>query len=112
MEGLEFLGQKVRVEIDRPMNSLHPKFGYKYEVNYGFIPDTIAGDGKEIDAYVLGITEPLLTFEGIVKGIIQRHNDNENKLIVCTEEYILTKKEIKEKTHFQEQYFKTTILLF
>ena len=98
MEGFEFLGQKVMVEIDRPMKSLHPKFGYKYEVNYGFIAGTIAGDGKEIDAYILGIDKPLLIFEGIVKGIIQRHNDSENKLIVCAEKYILTEEEIKKNT--------------
>ena len=47
-----FLGRVVRVEIDRPLGSRHPRWGFIYPVNYGFVPDTPAPDGDDLDAYV------------------------------------------------------------
>jgi len=32
-----FLGESVTVKIDRVLGATHPKYGYKYSVNYGFI---------------------------------------------------------------------------
>jgi inorganic pyrophosphatase len=58
----QYLGMEVRVIMDRPLGSNHPKHGFKYEVNYGFVPETKAPDGDEIDAYVLGIDYPLENF--------------------------------------------------
>ncbi len=49
----EYIGKKVTVEMDRPLGTKHPKHGFIYEVNYGFIPGTVSGDGEELDAYVL-----------------------------------------------------------
>lgn len=49
-----YLGQPVRVVVDRPLGTRHPRMGFVYEVNYGYLPETTAGDGAEIDAYVLG----------------------------------------------------------
>ena len=42
----DFLGKKVEVVIDRPLGSKHPKHGFTYEVNYGYIPDTKSPDGE------------------------------------------------------------------
>ena len=56
-----FLGKMVNVQMDRPLGTKHPKHGFVYEVNYGFIPNTISGDGEELDAYVLGPDKPLNT---------------------------------------------------
>lgn len=106
-----FLGKIVNVIIDRPLKSKHPKFGFEYELNYGFIPNTIANDGAEIDAYIIGETEPLKTYEGMVKAIVIRENDVENKLVVCRPDYELSVVEIEQKTFFQEQYFDITIQL-
>ena len=49
----DFLGKIVNVKMDRPLGTKHPKHGFVYEVNYGFIPNTVSGDGEELDAYVL-----------------------------------------------------------
>ena len=43
-----FLGKEVEVVIDRLLGSEHPKHGFLYEVNYGFVPNTKAPDGEEI----------------------------------------------------------------
>lgn len=52
---LEFLGKTVHATMDRPLGSPHPKHGWSYPINYGFVPNTLAADGKELDVYVLGV---------------------------------------------------------
>ena len=42
------LGKTVTVVIDRPVGTYHPKHkDIYYQVNYGYIPGVIAGDGEE-----------------------------------------------------------------
>ena len=105
----EYLGEKVEVIMDRPLGTKHPKWGFVYEVNYGYIPNTKAPDGEEIDAYVLGVDEPLKKFKGKVIAIIHRLDDDDDKLIV-SEGKDFTDKEILEKTAFQEKFFKPAIV--
>ena len=105
----EYLGEKVEVIMDRPLGTKHPKWGFVYEVNYGYIPNTKAPDGEEIDAYVLGVDEPLKKFKGKVIAIIHRLDDDDDKLIV-SEGKDFTDKEILEKTAFQEKFFKPVIV--
>ena len=110
----KFLGQVVSVKVDRPIGSLHPKYkDLKYEVNYGFIPNTKAKDGEEIDVYILRENKPLKNIKGKVVGIIKRIDDIEDKLVVMplTNCENVTKKEIKKATQFQEKYFKSKIIL-
>jgi len=58
-----WLGRPITVQIDRPKNSIHPeRSSLSYALNYGFVPNTLAGDGEPIDAYVLGVDEPVVTF--------------------------------------------------
>ena len=105
-----YLGKIVQVTVDRPLGSNHPKHGFKYEVNYGFIPDTKAPDGEEIDAYVLGVDTPLGNFSGKCIAVIHRLNDNDDKLVVVPEDSAeITDDEIRKLTFFQEKYFKIKI---
>ena len=78
----EFLGKKVSIEIDRPLGTRHPKHGFMYMLNYGFIPNTISGDGEKLDAYLVGEFEPVEKSNGKVIVIIHRTNDDDDKLIV------------------------------
>lgn len=42
------IGKKAHVIIDRPLGSRHPKYRELiYEVNYGYVPGIIGGDGEE-----------------------------------------------------------------
>ena len=107
----QYLGKNVQVTMDRPLGSNHPKRGFKYEVNYGFIPDTKAPDGEEIDAYVLGVDEALENFSGKCVAIIHRTNDDDDKLVVIPKDVNdISDDEIRRKTNFQEQFFKTVII--
>lgn len=106
----DFLGKIVTVKMDRPLGSKHPKHGFTYPVNYGFIPNTVSGDGEELDAYVIGPNVPLETFTGRCTAIIHRTNDNDDKLVVVPDGQNPNDKEIEEKTKFQEQWFKHIII--
>jgi len=46
----DFLNRTVKVKIDRPLESRHPQHGFIYPVNYGYVPDTPAPDGDDLDA--------------------------------------------------------------
>lgn len=105
----KYLGKKVKVIIDRPLGSKHPKFDMHYEVNYGFVPDTKAPDGEELDAYFLGVKEPLKEANGVCIAIVHRKNDDNDKLIVVPEGVSISKQEIDKATNFQEKWFDTEI---
>ena len=106
----DYLDKDVFVEIDRKFGSAHPKKGFIYPVNYGYIPNTISGDGEELDAYVLGVFEPVDTYEGHVIAIIHRTNDNDDKLVVVPEGKEYSDDAIRALTEFQEAYFKSEII--
>lgn len=108
----EYLGKTVNVVIDRPLGSTHPKHKFYYPINYGYIPNTIAGDGEEIDAYVLGEYEPLETYQGKVIAVIQRTNDNEDKLVVAKDMNSFTSQQVIALTQFQERFFESDIISF
>ena len=105
----KYLDAIVDVKMDRPLGSKHPKHGFVYPVNYGYIPNTVSGDGEELDAYVLGESQPLENFRGKVIAIIHRTNDNDDKLVVANEGKNFSDDEIRDLTNFQEQYFESII---
>ena len=106
----QYIGKMVQVKIDRPLGSKHPKHGFEYPVNYGFLPYTKSGDGEELDAYVLMIDEPLEEYVGRCIGVIHRTNDDDDKLIVVPEAYDLADEEIEKDVAFQEKWFKHILL--
>lgn len=105
-----FLGKRVSIKIDRPLGTKHPKWEFIYSVNYGFVPNTIAADGEEIDAYLLGVFEPLEEYTGICIAIIRRTNDNDDKLIIVPENKNYTTEQIMALTEFQERFFESVVV--
>lgn len=104
------IGSTVRVIVDRPLGTFHPKHkDICYSVNYGYVPDVLAPDGEEQDAYILGVNKPVKEFVGRVIAIIHRFDDVEDKWIVAPEGASFTKDEIMKQVAFQEQYFRTEI---
>lgn len=82
-----------------------------YLINYGYIEGVMAPDGEEQDAYILGVNEPVDKFTGKIIAIVQRKNDIEEKWVVVPEGVIFSKDEISQQIHFQEQYFKSEIVM-
>lgn len=106
----DFLNKIVTVKMDRPIGAKHPKHGFVYPINYGFIPNTVSGDGEELDAYVLGPKVPLDTFTGRCCAVIHRLDDDDDKLVVVPDGQNPTDKEIDEQTKFQEQWYTHVII--
>lgn len=105
----DYLHKQVKVKIDRPLGSKHPRHHFIYLLNYGYIPGTISGDGMEVDAYVLGEFEPLETYEGKVIAVVIRHDDVEDKLVVSNKHY--TSEQIRALIEFQERFFQINIIM-
>ena len=105
-----FLNQIVSVTMDRPLGSAHPKHGWTYPVNYGFVPGTLSPDGEELDAYVLGVDHALDQFTGRCIAIVHRLNDNDDKLIVVPDGMTLSDEEIRQAVDFQERFFASEIV--
>ena len=106
----DFLGKEVSIEIDRPLGTRHPKHGFMYMLNYGYIPNTISGDGEEIDAYLLGEFEPVDISSGKVIAVIHRTNDDDDKIVVSKNGKDYTDDAIRALTEFQERYFDSVII--
>ena len=81
-----------------------------YLTNYGYIPNTISGDGEELDAYVLGVFDPIDNFKGKCIAVVQRLDDNDDKLIVVPEGKTYTNEQIDSLIEFQERFFKHRII--
>lgn len=105
----DFIGKLIRVEIDRQLGSRHPEFGYTYPINYGFLPGIQSGDGEELDAYVMGVTHPLQSFEGRCIAVIHRLNDRDDKLVIVPDGVGFSDEQIREATYFQERFFEIDI---
>ena len=107
------IGSIVKVIVDRPLGSWHPKHrDIYYSVNYGYIPSVMAPDGEEQDAYILGVDHPVSEFVGKVIAVIHRFDDVEGKWVVAPENATFTKEEIMAQVAFQEQYFQTEIRMW
>lgn len=106
----QYLGKKVLVKMDRKLGDIHPKWGFTYEVNYGFVPGVIAPDGEELDAYVLKVDVPVEEYEGEVVAIVHRTDNDDDKLVVVPVGETITDNEIEKLTAFQEKWFKHQII--
>ena len=101
-QALTLVGQMVEVDVDRPMGSKHPTHGYLYPINYGFIAGIPAPDGDDLDAYVLGVFEPVDRFSGQCIALIRRAVDDDDKLVVVPEGKDYSDEQILALTEFQE----------
>lgn len=106
----EYLGKEVTVEIDRQLGTRHPKHGFMYMLNYGYIPNTVSGDGEELDAYLVGEFEPVESSKGVVIAVIHRVNDDDDKLIVAPAGKEYSDDAIRALTEFQERFFESIII--
>ena len=105
-----YIGKMINIVIDRPIGSKHPKYDMIYEVNYGYVPSTISGDGEELDCYLLGVVGPVNKYIGKCIGIIKRLDDDDDKLIIVPKDVNYTDEKIEKLIYFQEKYFKHILI--
>lgn len=68
IDSKNFIGKEVNIVIDRALGTKHPKHGFVYTVNYGYVPNVISGDGEELDAYLLGVFNPVENYNMLGTG--------------------------------------------
>lgn len=105
-----YLGKNVNIKIDRKLGSRHPKHGFMYMLNYGFVPNTVSGDNEELDAYLIDEFEPVDEVVGKVIAVIHRVNDDDDKLVVSKNGKNYSDDAIRALTEFQEKYFESEII--
>ena len=110
MNNKNYIGKILDVEIDRQLGSKHPKHGFIYPINYGYIPNTISGDTEELDCYVLGVFEPIKVFKGKCIAIIHRTNNDDDKLVITPENTKYSDEAIEALVEFQERFFEHVII--
>lgn len=110
MNSRKYLNKIVNVKIDRPLGDKHPKYNFIYPINYGYVPNTISGDGEELDCYILGISKALENFEGRCIAIVHRTNDNDDKLIIVPDGKKYSDNEIESLIEFQEKFFEHILI--
>jgi inorganic pyrophosphatase len=106
------IGRIVTVNIDRPMGSRHPRHGFLYLVNYGYVAGVTAPDGEALDAYLLGVDHPVECADGVVVAVMHRPDDDDDKLVVAAEgvNLDLDDAEIVAAVAFQEQFFASELV--
>lgn len=85
--GWEALIKRNGITVDRPYGTVHPRFpNIVYPIDYGYINDTLASDGVEVDVFIGSSTNGLV---GTMLCADHRRGDRECKLLWnCTPEEI------------------------
>ena len=105
-------GGLLRVTIDRPVGYHHTEHrDVVYALNHGFVANVLAADNEWQDAYVIGVNEPLETFEGEVIAVIHRLKDVQDQWIVAAPGTRITASEIRARTAFVERFYQSEILM-
>ena len=83
---LETILLNAELVIDRRKGSTHPKYpAFIYPFDYGYIKNTSAGDGNEIDVWRGSLKE--ISLDGIICTVDILKRDTEIKLLVgCTDD--------------------------
>ncbi len=111
MKSHPMIGWHMKVTVDRPMGSVHPKHpDIVYPINYGYVKGVIAPDGEEQDVYLLGIDHPIEEYAGKIKAVIHRFDDIEEKWVIWPDGMDFTAEQIMEQTAFVEQYFNSVVI--
>jgi hypothetical protein len=97
----DWLGRIVEVEVDRPL-------GRRYALGEGSYPVNV-GRHDDVDAYVLGPTEPVDVAQAEVIAVIQRLDDVEDRLVTATSG-AWTADAIHFATAFHERLFRTRLV--
>jgi len=105
-----FIGARLTIKIDRPLGTPHPEWDFIYPLNYGYLPGVIAPDGEELDAYLLGVFEPVDEYTGVCIAVIHRLDDPDDKLVIVPEGTAYSDDQIRAFTEFQERFFSSEII--
>jgi inorganic pyrophosphatase len=74
------------------------------------LPGVPAPDGEDLEAYLLGVFEPVDQFTGRCIAVIHRLNGADDKLVVVPECRTYNDVQIRVLTEFQERFWQSEIV--
>ena len=77
---LEALAAECEVVVDRPRGSRHPRHGFVYPLDYGYLKGTSSMDGGGIDLWTGSL--PGLPLVGMIVTVDRFKRDSEIKLLL------------------------------
>ena len=78
-EACEELIRRNGIVVERPKGSPHPRYPESvYPLDYGYVPNTVGGDGAEVDVFVGGVENGLT---GAIETRDTQKGDRELKLL-------------------------------
>ena len=81
-----------------------------FPVNYGFLPGVPAPDGDDRDVYLLGVFEPVESYQGRCIAVIHRDDDDDDdKLVVVPDGVEYSDEQIIALTEFPERHFESSV---
>lgn len=102
------LGKYVRVKVTQPINSYNKQFGYKYQLNYGFMHYNSKPGSSAQWAYIMGINHPVRNFDGRVIARIKRATGS-TVYVVAPKRTRFIQTEIEDAVHHAEGKAKYTL---
>ena len=78
------LGSYVRVKVTNPIHSLNTQFGFDYKLNYGTIEGKKVFGSSPACAYILGVNQPVRTYDGRVVAVLKRSDGTSVYLLTHT----------------------------
>ncbi len=107
----KFLGKDVDIVVDHTLGSKNQELGFIYPLNYGFLASVINSDGREFDAYIVGVFEPVVSFTGTCIAYLERLEDKKQVLVVAPLNKIYTGQQIRALTEFQEWHHRSKLVM-
>lgn len=100
----------VVVYVDKPMGSIHPRFGWNYPINCGYVRHACTIYGDDLTAYIIGIDRPVDIFSGKVIAVVYRQEDKSYRLVVAPDGMDFNDSEIAKALEFDVRDSKYEIL--
>ncbi len=98
----QMLGNIFTVEVKSPVGKQDKTSRKINLLNYGTVKDITEPPGKIIEAYVLGINEPLLSFRGRCRGFFSDREYKKTRTIFAPHDMKLTTKIARSLIEYQE----------
>jgi len=97
------LGKYVRVRVTNPIHSLNRQFGFTYQLNFGVIEGKKRYDSSVAGAYVMGVNQPVRSFDGRVIAVIHRADGSVPVYVVSPKNMKFISHQIEDAIAFAEK---------
>ncbi|MBI5410284.1 MAG: hypothetical protein HZA14_13055 [Nitrospirae bacterium] len=102
--------RKVVVFVDKPMGSKHPRFGWTYPINCGYVRRACTIHGDTLSVYILGVDRPINIFSGKAIAVVYRRTETTYRLVVAPDGIDFSDNEIEKAIEFENEKHNRLIL--